>query len=295
MSKKPKLKLLLAVGILIASLLPLHGLGEKENQEEKLLKEVYTYIETQYNHSKNDFVLQKLELIDNIWNFVLELKKPDFKTNGTFIGSINKDGDVLELVPPFEMTIVDQVMVRFLYHVNNDRYKAEGFYQFKMEWMEYFKNKDNYIDYTNNLMGREGHLQIVTAEIFLPDEMLMTKEKAELLALEALKEIPLWTEEVIDMFYCMADIYINSPIIGKTVYRFLYRPMRYGEAYFAKGNDMDESYLRYEDKLISFFGGLENIPLYITVSIDPILGEIAQEPQIYYRENDSWYVNFLLE
>ncbi|MBR5960924.1 MAG: hypothetical protein IKZ98_07980 [Clostridia bacterium] len=246
------------------------------NQNE-IIDKMLDYCEIELNIKKENLILNNIaQSDDGSWAISFFVKNADPTTNGLVIGEVKRDGSLLSIEGPSNISLKDQLSNA----LRVAQFSYQDMYQFAQEWrMKLDSLKDSDVEELRQGKKKKTVVDLIYHSIVLPDEKCISYEDAVNKSIEAIKEVPGWNNEMTELIDIGLEI-VHIPDGGeRPVYQFIYN--RASHVYHIKSSIAQETYTNAKVKEYENLSKAEkkvfnnNMLRKISVCIDAYTGELV--------------------
>lgn len=259
--------------------------------EEIALEIIHNYMKENYNYAENEFTIGNMALEDNKVAFSLIIKDHPSDEDGMFIGIVNSKGKIEVVQEPQKIDIQRQL--------ENDLkasyFKLEDMNSFKQKWAPILDNMEKEGRHQEVANIFSNYVAMTRLNIGLPTQTDISKEDALSKAKEYLSSSFDWTQETVEYYIVIIELYYTPEQINKPVYHFLLSRHSLMQPEYL-GSAGENAYNKYEKALFDAFGGeSRSTPFYISIMIDAQTGELIEEPIVSYPPVENHYLDYFLK
>lgn len=274
-------RLILTAAALLCLLTSLTGLalGEKEARELALAAVV-----RQHGIAEQDLAYQQTGRFQDSPDVLVMVyhKGHDPQNDGMYEVRLTPGGQVAAITPPREMHPAEQLRRDF----KHPPFDTRRMMDLQEKW------RDRLPLFLTGELGDDAPecpadlrtavlARALSQEIFLPGPEALSEERARQLAEAAILDSPPWNREKLASYGLYLSAHYRSEELNRTVWQFIFMKKPQNSPEFAQRPEgwYQKNYL---EPLTKSFGGSQNTPLFVSVRLFALTGELAEEVHTHY-------------
>jgi len=274
-------RLTIMAAALLCLIAPLTGLALSEQEARELAQKALV---NQEGLKEQDLVYEQTGRYEDSPDVLVVFyhKGHDPLNDGMYGVRLTPGGQVAAITPPREMHPAEQLRR----DVKDPPYDSLRMMALQAKW------RDSLPRFLTGELGDDAPecpadlrtavlARALSQEISLPGADALTEEAARKLAEAAILGSPPWTREQLDAFDLYLSVHYRSEELGRPVWQFIFSRKSPMSPEFAQRPE-GWYHKNYLEPLVTSFGGTQNTPLFVSVRLVAITGELAEEVHTHY-------------